>query len=254
MKMVATLAFFQIIMLYGLLYTSMTLVPGALAAIIIGSSPLNSAIVAHFFMSGDKMSGKKSASLILGIAGVCIISLSRQPWNSFHGLKEFLGILLLLGASFSSAFGNVIVARQKHGIHPVLLNSAQIFFGGFVLFLISLPIEGPPKLVREPEFYMALAWLSFVSATAFSLWFMLLKRPGVKVSELNLWKFVVPVSGAALSWFLLPEESPRALTILGMILIAFSIILYNLSTILRKQEKNIKVIQPAKAKTVDHRL
>ena len=58
-----------------------------------------------------------------------------------------------------------------------------------------------------------------MAAVAFSIWFILLQRPGVKVSELNLWKFIIPVVGAILSWILVPDENPEWLTISGMIII-----------------------------------
>jgi drug/metabolite transporter (DMT)-like permease len=63
-----------------------------------------------------------------------------------------------------------------------------------------------------------------MSAYAFSLWFKLLQRPNVKVSELNLWKFIIPVVGAILSWILVPGEKPEWLTITGMVIITSSLI------------------------------
>ena len=57
-------------------------------------------------------------------------------------------------------------------------------------------------------------------------WFKLLQRPGVKVSELNLWKFINPVVGAVLSWLLIPNENPEWLTISGMIIITGSLIVF----------------------------
>jgi drug/metabolite transporter (DMT)-like permease len=86
-------------------------------------------------------------------------------------------------------------------------------------------------LVNKPLVYwLDLIWLSFISAFAFSLWFKLLQRPGVKVSELNLWKFIIPVVGAVLSWLLVPGEYPEWLTITGMIIITGSLILFYSST------------------------
>jgi len=69
-----------------------------------------------------------------------------------------------------------------------------------------------------------------MAASAFSLWFKLLQRPGVKVSELNLWKFVIPVLGAILSWLLIPDEHPEWLTVSGMIIITVSLIMFYRST------------------------
>jgi drug/metabolite transporter (DMT)-like permease len=65
-----------------------------------------------------------------------------------------------------------------------------------------------------------------MASTAFSIWFKLLQRPGVKVSELNLWKFITPVTGALLSWLLIKDEYPEWLTIAGMIIITISLIMY----------------------------
>ena len=69
-----------------------------------------------------------------------------------------------------------------------------------------------------------------MAAAAFSIWYKLLQRPGVKVSELNLWKFIIPVAGAILSWLLVPGEKPEWITISGMIIITVSLILFYRST------------------------
>jgi drug/metabolite transporter (DMT)-like permease len=69
-----------------------------------------------------------------------------------------------------------------------------------------------------------------MAASAFSIWYKLLQRPGVKVSELNLWKFINPVTGAVLSWLLIPDENPELLTISGMVIITLSLIIYYSST------------------------
>jgi drug/metabolite transporter (DMT)-like permease len=65
-----------------------------------------------------------------------------------------------------------------------------------------------------------------MAASAFSIWYKLLQRPGVKVSELNLWKFITPCIGAVLSWLLVPDEHPELLTISGIIIITGSLIFY----------------------------
>jgi drug/metabolite transporter (DMT)-like permease len=224
-KMILTLGFLQTFVLYGIFFHAMTFISGSLVAILIGSSPLITAITSHYAMDDDEMHLRKTLFLAIGIIGVVILSLSRKPWTG-HGLKEFAGMLFLLVGSVSSAMGNIIVAKDKK-VNPVVLNAAQIFFGGFLLFVLSVVFEGRPVLIRDPDFYIALAWLVFISSTAFSIWFVLLSTPGVKVSELNIWKFVIPLSGAGLSWLILPDESPELLPVTGMIFIVVSIILVN---------------------------
>lgn len=229
----ARVGFYQTFVLYGLLYMGMTMVPGALGAIVVGSSPLLSAIAAHIYMPGDKLNFKKLVSILVGIFGIALISIARKPVSG--GTNEILGIILLLIACSSSAFSNIIIAKDKEGIDPVLFNSIQIFLGGFLLFIISLPIEGFPVLIISAEYYYALFWLSFISAFSFSLWFILLKVPGIKISELNLWKFIIPVGGALISWIVLPDESPSLVPIVGMLFVGASIILYNFAS--KSQEK-----------------
>ena len=233
-KTIIKVSLFQTVILYGCFYAGITLIPGALGAIVIGAAPLFSAITAHFFMPADKMTLSKTGSIILGILGVVVISLSREPWSS-EGLKQFAGVLLLVLGCISSAIGNVLVAQDEDRVPPLILNSVQIFLGGLLLFIFSIPLEGLPRFNRfPPTFYAVLIWLSSLSAIAISIWFYLLKRPGIKVSELNLWKFLIPVGGAIISWAILPDESPELLPVIGMLCVTISILSYYSSVLLRR--------------------
>jgi drug/metabolite transporter (DMT)-like permease len=225
--LILRVACFQTFTLYGLFYFGMTLVPGALAAMVIGASPLVSAVLAHYLMVGDRMTRIKAASIGLGLTGVSILSVSRLPWASAAGLLEFAGIGVLFLSNFSGALGNIIVAGHRSDLEPVFLNSVQIFLGGLGLWGLSVPVEGPITIGMPWPFWISLLWLAFLSAAAFSIWFMLLRRPSVKVSELNLWKFLIPVCGAILSWLLLPGEAPSFWPLTGMACIATAIVLFN---------------------------
>ncbi len=212
---------FHTIYLYGTFFIGMQWVRGAEAAIIIGGGPLASALMAHLFMHDDKMKRRTMVSIAFGMMGILFISLASKPWNPV-GLKEFFGLMLLLSGAFVSAIGNIVVAKRKGGLNPIVLNSAQMLLGGPVLLLIALPFEGLPNLALPPVFYGQLLWLAIISAAAFAIWFHLLSK--IKVSKLNLWKFLIPLSGAALSWIILPDESPTLPSLVGMALIVIGII------------------------------
>ncbi|APG28672.1 hypothetical protein A7E78_13015 [Syntrophotalea acetylenivorans] len=234
--MILSVALFQTFILYGLFYFGMTLIPGALAAMVIGASPLVTAVLAHYCMPGDRLSAIKGSSLLLGGIGVAVLSLSRQPWVSASGLVELAGIGVLLLANVAGALGNILVARHRTKIDPVFLNSAQLFIGGLGLWLLSLLLEVQPAEIVPWSYYAALGWLAFLSAAAFSIWFILLRRPGVRVSELNLWKFLIPVCGALFSWLLLPEEEPSLWPFAGMLCIAAAIVLFNLQSVRTRRD------------------
>ena len=220
-KTVILVSLFQTILLYAGFFYALTLVRGAQAAIVIGSGPLVSAIAAHFAMHDDKLSRRTLQSISLGISGIIIISLATKPWEPV-GLKELAGIGILLGGSVVSAAGNIVIAKKKGALPAIELNCIQMLLGGCVLFLCALPIDGVPNLNLPLEFYAALTWLAFVSAAGFGIWFHLLSRE--KVSKLNIWKFIIPLAGATLSWILIPNESPDLPTLVGMVLIILGII------------------------------
>ncbi|MCD6117374.1 DMT family transporter [bacterium] len=228
-KIILLLSVFQTFLGYGLFYNGMTRVSGAAAAIIIGASPLISALMAHAAIADDSLTLKKSLFITLGLAGVVIISLNRHRGEA--GTGNYFGIVLLLLSSISGAAGNIMIKKNKKSINPLVLNAFQLFIGGCMLFTASVLSEGTPDLSGLPiKFWAALLWLSVVSATGLSIWFRLLQRPEVKVSDLNLWKFIIPVFGAILSWMLIPGESPDLVTVIGMISVSASIIFYSLST------------------------
>jgi len=226
-KVIITVAVLQTFLLYGFFYFAMTLVSGAVASIIVGASPIVSAVVAHFACRDDKLHKTKVICMGLAGFGIVFVVLGTQPWR-VGGIMDVAGICLLVCGSVVSTFGNIVVSKEKKNLHPVFLTSVQIFCGGLMLFFLSLPLEGQPEVTGLPvRFYFLLGWLSFLSAAAFSIWFYLLQHENIKVSELNMWKFLIPVFGATLSWIFLAEESPDLLTLCGMALVASAVWKFN---------------------------
>lgn len=225
-KFILLLGSVQIFTQYALFYSGLNLVPSALAAMIIGSSPLFIAVVAHFSFHNDKMTPLKTGSILIGVVGIAIITLGRAKVE-MKGELEFLGIGLLLVNNLVSGYSNVIIVKKSADISPVVLSSTSLVLGGLLLFLVSIPKEGINLGPFPASYYFALAWLSFLSAAAITIWYTLLKRPGVKVSILNVWKFLIPVLGAVLSWVILTSENPDFISIFGMGIIALSLLALN---------------------------
>jgi drug/metabolite transporter (DMT)-like permease len=226
-KMILLIAFMQTFLQYALFYTGINLIPGAVGAIIIGSQPLFISLVAHFLMPDDRMTMSRISIIFLGILGVILVTLSRDS-ASLSGRIAIAGVLLLVAINILSGFTNVLIAREKGMIPPLVLSSSSMIIGGGGLYLVSLLLEPTESGPKPLEYYGSLIWLSLLSAIAISIWTVLLKRPGTKVSELNFWKFLIPLFGAILSWILLPNEKPQLWTVLGMVVIAGSLVGLNL--------------------------
>lgn len=220
------IAVFQTFLQYTFFYLGIEKLSGALSAIIIGGGPLFIAIMAHFLMPNDKLDLKKSIGILIGFLGITLVALAKD--SSLPKTSVLLiGIAFLVLANINMGYTNIFIAKNKKSIHPLILSSSSLLIGGLMLMLFSTTIETIDIGIKPTEYYFSLIWLSFVSAGAISIWTKLLQTKGVVVSTLNMWKFIVPVFGAILSWVILPDEKPQILSIIGIILISISLLWVN---------------------------
>ena len=57
-------------------------------------------------------------------------------------------------------------------------------------------------------------------------WYSLLARPEVKVSELNMWKFIMPIFGTFISWVMIESDKPNVYSVTGVVVLTISLILF----------------------------
>ena len=199
-KYMLLFGFIQTFLQYGIFFLGLNEVPGAVASIIVGAGPIFITILAHFTMKDDRFTTKKIISSVLGFSGIIFIALNKEGITAPS--KEFYyGIALLITSNIIGASTNIIVKKQQHlKVSPIALTSFANFTGGIMLLVTALIFE--PNTLHAPplEFYIALIWLALIPAAGFSIWYYLLEQEGVKVSEINIWKFIIPIIGSALSW------------------------------------------------------
>ena len=238
-KIILFISFVQTFLSYSLYFTGMLNVRGAQAAIVIGSAPVIVGIFSHLIMRDDKFTLKKVISSAVAFTGIIVIGLSTKPWSA-TGRMELFGIFLLLGGISASAMGNILIASKGKKMNPLFLSSTQLFLGGLMLTIVSFLFEtskfsnisrGDIQVIIPVIFY-----LSMISAACFGIWFYLLQR--IKVSELNFWKFLIPVFGALFSWILIKGEEPELATIAGMILVGLSIFVLYYKSFKRKKDRD----------------
>ncbi|MCC8146171.1 MAG: DMT family transporter [Bacteroidales bacterium] len=218
-------AFLQTFLQYGLFFMGLDKVPGSTSAIIIGAGPLFVALMAHLTLRDDKLTFRKIIAILLGLSGVVFISLAKGGFSSDNP-QFYIGIALLVLSNICGSYTNIMVVKKKsYNLSPVFLTSFANFTGGTLLLITSFFLETPEFKIYPPEFYGALLWLALIPAVSFSLWYTLLQRPEVKVSELNMWKFLIPVTGSILSWILLPGESPDIPSVVGIVIISIALLL-----------------------------
>jgi drug/metabolite transporter (DMT)-like permease len=105
------------------------------------------------------------------------------------------------------------------------MSAYQLVTGAVGLFLFALFFESPAVLVFTGQSLMLLFYLSFLSATAFSLWYLLIQYN--QLSSMAVYRFLIPVCAALLSVALIdgerlhwPALGALVLVCLGMIITA----------------------------------
>lgn len=222
------IGFFQTFLLYGTMYFGIGYVPASIAAIVIGAQPLLTSAASHAVPPRERLRWTQWATLAMGIIGLAVLSISRNPIGGSEniGEHEIFGILLMLVALSSSTVSSMLVSRTNRRIPPFALSSGQFLSGGFMLLAVSFFVEDLQGLNWNIHFFLALIWLVTVSSVGISLWYWLLLSRGAKVGALSVWKFIIPVSGAILGWTLIPGDFPDMGSIVGMVLIAVSVLGY----------------------------
>ncbi len=208
----------QTLIQYGIYFIGISNTPAAMAAIIVGSAPMIIAISAHFTMPDDKLTLRKAGVISMGIIGIVLFSIEKFATNSSPE-KLALGVTLLLISVIIGSYTNIMVAKYDSSLSPITLTAFSNFVGGVMLLVVGLIFEKLPASPPTNGFIIAVVWLAFISAVSFSIWYTTLQKPGVKVSELNMWKFIIPIVGAVLSWILIPNEQPTWIDIVGITVI-----------------------------------
>lgn len=225
-KLILTVSFLQTFMVYLLYYISLSKIKASTGAALVGLGPMIGAILGYFFIKTETFTKRKIVSFVLGITGVTLVSLSGGKGGALPGVSETVGIILFILSSISGAFSNVAVLRYKSNVKPGVLTSAQLFIGGITLSLLSFVMYDDITFMLPGRFYIALAWLTFVSSAGFSIWYYLLAKRKESLISMNIWKFVMPVTGGILGWVIMPGDSPSIKSIIGMLIVALSIFIY----------------------------
>lgn len=225
-KLFTLLTLVNIFLGYAAFYIGVNLVDGAISSIIMGTTPFVNIILSHIMTKNDKLNKHKVISILISLVGLLMIIGVKSGGYSINGIG-LIGIGLLFINIIFQGYSAIKVAEYKANIDPVFLNAVQMFFGGFLLYVTGVAIEGYKQFIGKPiGFYLSLGTLVFVSVFAFSFWFIALQDKNTKVSEVNMCRLINPILGAILSWIMLPDEVPTFNTVAGMIIIVFSLVFY----------------------------
>lgn len=217
-------ALVQTCLQYFFYYVGMAHVTGVKGAILNGSMAFFCVIIARiFYKEKEKITGRKLAGCLLGMAGVIIVNLGKgELGDGFVLLGEGFMILSAIVAALGS-LANKEVARN---MAPVALCGWQLTLGAVMLIVLGFVMGGNlPLLEIGAAGWLLLLYMSFISAAAFTLWTILLKYN--PMGRITVYNFLIPVFGSILSALFLGEEMWNVYTLSALPLVCVGIYFVN---------------------------
>ena len=200
----------------GLVVLAERTVPSGLTALVVASVPLW--IVVFRLVAGDRISASLVAGVLVGFAGVVFLVVPRGA----SGEVDPLGLLTVVGATFSWALGTFASPRLRTPRDPLASTAIQMLAGGALLLVIAVAIGEPAR--ADPSTFStaslaAMAYLVvFGSLVAFSAYTWLLQHTSVSV--VSTYAYVNPVVAVLLGAVALNELVTPSMLIGAAIIIA----------------------------------
>ena len=212
------LGFFGSALPFSLIAWAELSLTGAMAAILISTTPLFTALVAAAGL-GEPLTPYKLLGAAMGMLGVAI-TVGGAPISMDS--QNLLAALALLGASLSYALGSVFAKRNLDGLNNLSISSGQLI--GATLYLAPVSLIDLPAHAIPPVAILALLILVVVcTAFAYQLYYYLIISAGpTKTLTVTL---LSPVFGVAWGVLLLSEPvSPGMLAGLLIVLLSVGVV------------------------------
>ena len=187
---------------YGLLFWGEKYVSSGLAALLQTSIPVFGLVIGHVHLPNERMTPRKIAGVLIGIAGVAFILSYQKETN---GASALWGGGAIVAGAFCTAYANVLIKARGARIDPAALALGQMVCGFVPLLLFGAAFEGNPlKLRWTPLAIVCLLYLALVgSALAFLLFYWLVRN--MDVTKTMLIPLVTPVIALTLGAIFLHE-------------------------------------------------
>lgn len=205
---------------YTFFYIGLSNTTGVKASIIIASGSFFLALFSHFWFRDDPITPRKGVGLVLGFVGIVLVNLKGDALD-FHLTLTGEGFILL--TALSSTLALVVVKKMAMRIYPPLMSAYQLVIGAVGLFLLALFFESPTALAFSAPSLALLLYLSFLSAAAFSLWYVLIQYN--RLSSMAMYRFLIPICAALLSVALIESEHLRWPALVALILVCLGMVL-----------------------------
>ncbi|MBR3316243.1 MAG: DMT family transporter [Atopobiaceae bacterium] len=201
---IALLALSQTTLQYVPFYIGLAHASGTNSALVQGTSAFVQIVLATLVFAQEKLTLRKLVGCTLGLGGVAMVTLRG---GGMVGSWSYMGEGLVFASVVAGGCAACLMRRYGSGGDPLLLTGWQFLLGGSVMVLLGIALGGRITMC-SPQALGVLAYLGFLSASAFSMWSLLLKYN--PVSRVAMFRFFIPMFGVLFSVVALGEMIPVA--------------------------------------------
>lgn len=215
------LGLFNNVLPHSMIFLGQTEIGAGLASILNATTPIWTVIAAHFLTEDEKLTGRKMAGTLIGLAGTVVLF---SPQLSIGADVPLWAMALPLVAAISYGFA-AVWGRQFRDVPPPVTAAGQLTASTLIILPLVMFHDMPWRLPAPPVgtigAVIALALLS--TALAYILYFRLISTAGA--TNASLVTLLVPPSAILLSTLFLGERMGiedwlgLALIILGLLVL-----------------------------------
>ena len=183
--------------------------------------PLLTAVIAHFFLVGERLSAFRVAGLIAGFAGVTLLLSSGDSGLAESGRPVLAGVLSLVGV-VSIALGGVYAKRHAGGYDPFEVTGIHFVSGTVIMAIVALAVEGAPVGLGARSWAVLLYMGIGTTFIPFTLYYWMLRR--VSATFASTAGYLVPPIAVAAGIILLSERLESGIVAGGALILAGGVI------------------------------
>jgi drug/metabolite transporter (DMT)-like permease len=217
------LAFLIFVIDYGCLFWAEQRVPSGIAAVMMATIPLFTALSEILFLRTQRLTVRLVAALLIGLCGVAVLVI--RSFNIGGQPIQPAGALALIAGSLSWSVASVLTRKLPLPASKMMSSGSQMLAGGILLTVAAAgfgELRGFDPLKVSAGAWFALVYLivagSIIGFTAY-LWLLHHESP----TKVGTYAYVNPVVAVILG-YLLGGEALGMRTILGTLFVLISVV------------------------------
>jgi drug/metabolite transporter (DMT)-like permease len=188
---------------YGLIFWGEQYINSGLAAVLQATIPAFGLIFAHYYLPNERLTARKLAGAVVGVAGVSLIFYDQMK---IEGEAALQGCFAMLLSAICVAYSNVFIKARLQHIDSSVIAAGQMAWGVFPLLALGTVLEGNPFDHHwSAQSMLALGYLALIgSVLGFLLYFWLVTK--IEVTRSMLISLVIPVAALLIGRLTLNEK------------------------------------------------